>query len=166
MRFRVVFLAVLVLFAPVSVCTAFSLSRDGVCEATIDEVEVAVGSAYAAVLEAEQAGADVSGLLTSLNDASELLTEAHTAYRLGDLDEASRLADLCSELVEAVASEAEQLRLDALAVQTRGVWLTVIGSTVGVVFIVLGGFWGWRVFKRRYTQRVLKMKPEVVSDDS
>ena len=45
-------------------------------------------------------------------------------------------------------------------------WLTMVGSIVGVVLIVFGSVWAWRVFKRNYHQRVLKMKPEVVSSES
>ncbi len=146
--------------------TAFSLSSEGLCAAAIDEAETAVGLAYAVVREAEQAGADVSGLLVDLNEAGELLARAQVASRLGDSEEADRLAALSAELVSGVAREAEQLRLAALEMHSVRVQLAVAESIIGVAVVVLGGFWAWRLFKRRYVRRVLAMKPEVASDDA
>jgi len=42
--------------------------------------------------------------------------------------------------------------------------MSASGVAVGV--IVLGSVVGWRIFKRRYFEKVLKMKPEVVKGES
>jgi len=50
----------------------------------IAEAEEILVSAYGAVLEAEEAGANVSGLLGRLNLGGEYLAEAYAYVRLGD----------------------------------------------------------------------------------
>ena len=157
-----------VLFVFVACAFMFTAFATGESSAASDVAmaEADVVSAYEAVLEAEQVGADVSALLVRLNDASESLAEAEVAYRLGDFNESVRLADLCSAISEEVKSEAGELRLQAYGAWYFDMWLKIAGSLVGVVVVGLGGFWAWRVFKRRYYRRVLKMKPEVVSGES
>jgi len=150
---------------PIFVCRIDASSGD-VAASAIGQAEGVVASAYEAVLEAEQAGANVSGLLVRLNEAGELLARAQVAFRLGDFDEAVVSANLCSEIGEGVRSEADELRVKAYGGRVTGSWLTMTGSMVSVVAVVFGSFWGWRVFKRRYIRRVLRMKPEVVKDES
>ena len=159
-------MAVLLVFVACAfVFAAFAVDESSAAS-DVTGAEADMVSAYEAVLEAEQVGADVSALLVRLNDASESLAEAEVAYRLGDFNESVRLADLCSAISEEVKSEAGELRLQAYGAWYFDMWLKIAGSLVGVVVVGLGGFWAWRVFKRRYYRRVLKMKPEVVSGES
>jgi len=145
--------------------TFAEVSEDDAASA-LANAEGALVSAYQAALKAEEAGADVSGLLVRLNEAGGFLAQARIAYRLGDFDEAVRLADLCSESSDGVGNEAVKLRLGVFGPRVMGFWLTVTYSLVGVVAVVLGSFWGWHFFKRRYFERVLRMKPEVSFDES
>lgn len=132
----------------------------------LSNAEEAVFSAFQTVLKAEEAGANVSGLLVQLNDAGKLLVEAHAAYRVGDVDEVARSASLCSEIAGNVKSQADDLWVKSYGSSVMGLWLVFAGSMVGVVVVGLGSFWSWRIFKRRYYRRVLGMKPEVNSDES
>ena len=132
----------------------------------LSNAEEAVFSAFQTVLKAEEAGANVSGLLVQLDDAGEFLVEAHAAYRVGDVDEVVRSAGLCSEIAGNVKSQADDLWVKAYGSSVMGLWLALVGSVVGVVVVGLGSFWGWRFFKRRYYRRVLGLKPEVNSDES
>lgn len=118
-------------------------------------------AAYEAMLAAEQVGADVSNLVVQLNDAVGRLAEAEVAYRLGDFNESVRLAGLCSELSGDVKDEARELQVQASGAQAFERQIRIAGSAVSMVVVGLGGFWSWRVFKRRYYRRVLAMKPEV-----
>ena len=165
-RFLVVFSVVFVFLFPFFVFEGLSSSSEDVAGLAISQAEEVLASAYGAVLEAEQAGADVSDLLVRLNDAGELLAMAQVAFRLGDFGEAVRCADLCYEIGGEVKSKAYELRLEAHGMRTTGFWLAMTGSLVGVVAVVFGSFWGWHAFKRRYFQRVLRMKPEVAKDES
>jgi len=133
---------------------------------SIEGAENALVSAHQAVLEVEQVEANVSGLLAQLNKAGEFLAKAHMAHTLGDFDEAIRSASLCSEISESVKDEADELRVEAYGSRVMGSWLTMTGSVIGVVAVGFGSFWGWRVFKRRYIRRALRMKPGVAKDES
>ena len=131
----------------------------------IDSAEVATVSAYEVVLEAEQAGAEVSGLLFRLNGAEEYLASAHNWYRLGAFDNASHLAVLCEEIGKEVGSEAIQLRDEARLLYVNELVVRITVSIIGVILIVFLSFLGWLAFKRRYLRRVSEMKPEVVPDE-
>lgn len=132
----------------------------------IERAEDVLVSAYRVVLEAEGAGANVSGLLFQLNRAGELLAQARVSYRAGDFDGAARSAGLCSEMGEGVRGEAEGLKNLAVVQGAQRFWWTLTGSVVGVTIIVCLSFLGWLIFKGRYHRRVLGMRPEVVSDET
>jgi len=151
--------------APVFVSVAFGESGDDVALSAIDGAEVSVVLAYEAVLEAEEAGVDVSGLLVRLNDCGELLVEARVAYGLGDFDEAVGFAGLCSEVGDGVKGDAVELRLGVQSSRVAELWLMLVGSLVGVVVVLFVGFFGWGVVKRRFVRRVLEMKVEVGEGD-
>jgi len=132
----------------------------------IAEAKEVLGSAYGAVLEAEEAGANVSGLLGRLNLGGEYLAEAYVWYRLGVSEDASRFAGLCVEVVGDVRSEAFALRDEAERLGEADFVVKMFGSVGGVVVVVVVGFVVWRVFRRRYLGRVLGLRPEVVSGES
>jgi hypothetical protein len=158
-----------VLFAFVSSVFVLGIKALDVEEAalsTIEDAELAVDLAYGAVLEAEGVGANVSGLLVELNDGVEALSEAYVSSRIGNFDDAIYFADLCSDLVEGIEAEANELRDAAVVDRDRRLLLNSFGSVFAVVGIFCGGFFGWRFFKSRYYQRVLETKPEVASNES
>jgi len=158
-----------VLFALVSSvfvsCIKGSDAED-VALSAIASAESAMGLAYDAVLEAEKAGANVSGLLDALNEGAEALSKAYISNRVGNFDNAIYFADLCGDLIGGVEAEANELRDAAAVDRNQRLLLTSFGSVLAVVCIFCGGFFGWRFFKSRYHRRVLKMKPEVASNES
>jgi len=159
-----ILLVLLVFMAPILLLRASS-SEDGASSA-IKKAEEGMVSAYQAVLEAERAGANTSSLVSRLNVAAEYLAQAHILFRAGDLNNATRFADLCFENAEKVRPEANQLRNKASMESGIRFRFTMVGSVVSVCLISIAGFLSWRVFKRRYYERFLRMKPEVVSDES
>jgi len=149
-----------------SVFVAFAQSDEDTVVSALTGAEETTASAYESVLEAEKEGANVSSLLVQMNVAGQLLAEAQVAYRIGNFGEAVRLAGICLEISERVRNEADDLRIRAYESRVMGFWLTVSGSLVGAFSVGFGGFWGWRVFKRHYYRRVLRMRPEVSSHES
>jgi hypothetical protein len=133
-------------------------------EATLasNDADETLTLAYTATLKAEEAGADVSDLLIRLDEAGGFLARAHMAYRSGDFDEAGHFANLAMSIGEEVQNAAASLEVLARGESQQRLLFTLIGSIAGVVLVILGSYFGWRVFKRRYYKRVLKMKPEVV----
>jgi hypothetical protein len=160
------FLLIFVFLASIFVSKALTLNSEDAATQGIERAEGVLGSAYEVVLKAEQAGANISGLLVRLNDAGELLAEAQVVFGLGEFDDAVFLADYCSDIGGEVRDEADELHVEAHESKITSSWLTMVGSTVGVACVVFVSFWGWHVFKRRYLRRVLGMKPEVIKDES
>jgi len=130
------------------------------------ETEEVLHSAYAAVLDAERAGANVSVLLDRLNLAGEYLSEAYFWYRSGDSETANRFAGLCRDAVGNVRNEAVELMDAAKAAGDAEFVETVFESIVGVIVIVVSCYVVWLIFKRRYRRQVLGLKPEVGSSES
>jgi len=130
------------------------------------DAEEALGSAYGAVLDAEMAGANVSGLLGKLSVGGEYLAEAYVCYRLGVSENASRFAGLCYDIVGDVGSEAVGLKSEAHGLWVLDFLVRMIWSVGGVIVVGVVGFVVWRVFRRRYLGRVLGSRPEVVSGES
>jgi len=152
--------------APIFVSEAFGADGENVVASAIDMAEAAVVSAYEAVLDAERAGANISGLLSQLNVAGEYLANAHVWYELGDYDNATLFADHCYGIGREVRNEAVEKKNEAYSLWVNDLVVKMTGSIIGVVIIVFLTFLGWRAFKRRYHKRILGMKPEVVSGES
>jgi len=159
-------LVILLFLAPQFFIVAVSpqVSKDEAASALANSESVLV-SAYDTVLEAEQAGANVSGLLVRLSDAGERFDKAGVAYRLGDFEATINLANNCSEIGNSVKLEADELRLEAYGPRYVELWFNLILSILGIIIVAFGSFWAWRTFKRRYYRRVLEMKPEVASSE-
>jgi len=160
------FLVLFLVMYPCVVPVVYSETSETEAASALANAEDAAASAFVVVLEAERAGVNVSELLIRLNDAAEDLSKAEISYRLGDFQTAIVFSGISSETCKAVNADAEELRLEALGPKYMGVWLRMAGSVLGVVIVGIGGFWSWRFFKRRYFERILRMKPEVNSDES
>ena len=160
-----VFSVFLFLLLPVSIPWVGAVDAD-VVSLGLADAEEALGLAYGAILDAEMAGANVSGLFGRLNVGGEYLAEAYVWYRLGAFENASRFAGFCSEVVDGVRGEAVGLKSEAHGLWVLDFLVRVIWSVGGVVVVVVLGFVVWRVFRRRYCRRVLRLRPEVVSGES
>ena len=142
----------------------FSVSAAGnqeVAASSISEAEWSMAQAYEAVLDAESADADVSGLLVRLNDAAALLSEARMAFDVGDFDEASGYAESTSEVGYEIVDEAELLEIEAANARVHSSWGFLAISVLGVSVVVVASVLGYGFFKRRYYRRLSKMKPRV-----
>lgn len=155
-----VFSVFLFLLVPVSVPWVNATNGDAV-PLEVAEAEEALVSAYDVVLEAEEAGANVSYLLDKLSIGGEYLAEAYIFVRFGDSESAAYLANLCAEAVNDVEDEAELLREEATRLEKADILGRVFGSAVGVVIVVVCGFVLWELFKRYYHEKILELKPEV-----
>jgi hypothetical protein len=153
-------LVVLVLFVVGFVPLCFAVSFDEAAE-TIGRAESDLGSAFVAVAAAEGAGADVSLLLDKLDAAGVFLSEAHSAFRVGNYEGAFSSAVACSSAVEGVVGEGARLKVDAEISHNTMLLLTVVVTGVGVGLLLVFAFFGWRFLKRKYFRRILDMKPQM-----
>jgi hypothetical protein len=117
----------------------------------IDQAEIALTSASVAVDRAYSAGADISELLNKLSIAGDLLSEADMALRAGNYETANLLAIKSENALDGIASNANQLKADAEKTKTNTLLLTVAGSSVGLVLLVVLGIIGWWFLRKRYT---------------
>jgi hypothetical protein len=99
--------------------------------------------------------------LNKLGSAGDFLSEAYAAFKTGDYVNANALAAQCSSAINGVADDAARLKTDAEAARSSGLLFAVVGSGVGLVLLVVFGFLGWRLLRRRYFEQTLEMKPEV-----
>ncbi|MEM3546177.1 MAG: DUF1616 domain-containing protein [Candidatus Bathyarchaeia archaeon] len=112
----------------------------GLC-ATPDDARMHVAEAYEAVLEAYEAGGNVTLLIGRLNEALKFIAEAESSGDLSPLDEANRL-------IKSVIEDAPKVRDEGL--KSRNSMYILYGSTltVAVALAVLTYFYGPRLFWR------------------
>ena len=145
-------------------CGPLHASTSDEASSRITNADDALKLAFKRVLDAEEAGANVSGLMSDLDEAGESLAEAEVAYRNGNLTGVAGLADRCSALAGTVSVEALALKDSALADSQRAFWSTFIFSAVGASALVAALILSWFWFKRAHARKLLGMKCEVASD--
>jgi hypothetical protein len=132
--------------------------------ASVGNADAAVRQAFNAALDAERAGANVSGLIVRLNEAGAVLVEAEIALGDGNSSEAASKAGQCVGIAESVRTEAEALKTSALDGAQTVFWMYLTFSVVGIAVFVSVLALVWRRFKRGQVEKMLGMKPEVASD--
>jgi hypothetical protein len=117
-------------------------------------------------LDAERAGANVSGLILRLNEAGGILAEAEIALRNGNSSEAASKASQCIGIAESVKGDADVLKVSALEKAQTVFWTSLTFSVVGIAVFVVVLMLVWRWFKRGYVGKMLGMKPEVTTGEA
>jgi hypothetical protein len=156
-------MAIAVLLMCLVVCVPRVLS------APADEARNAVSNAdhslrmaFERVHDAENAGANVSGLIVRLNEAGFALTSAEAALQMGNYSYSLDEAASCETLAQGVANDAVKLKEQS---SLAGSWQSVAspfvlpGIVAGVFVLVL--FLTWGRFKGSYNRKLLKSRPEV-----
>jgi CHASE3 domain sensor protein len=152
------------LFFVVSACFfsfRFVVAQANQTESKLQAATTAVNQAFTSVLAAEKAGANVSGLLSQLNDANSLLAQAENANTSGDDNTAVNDANAALPIAQQVTRSAQTAKENALASSQNAFWSTIAITIVTAVVFVLALFLVWRWFKRRYIEGLSKAKPEV-----
>jgi len=129
------------------------------CAFAVDETDVRSSIAaaeenivvcYRAIADADEAGANTTALLAVLNEAGELFSRANLAYKMGDFDSALDSANQSQERLNGFVADADALREAAVQQRYWDFMVFVVGSIVGTVVVVCGGFVVWFLLKRRY----------------
>lgn len=154
----------ILLLAGLVACGPLRASTGEEASSRIASADDALKLAFKRVLEAEGVGANVSSLMSDLDEAGESLAEAEMAYRNGNLTGAAGLADHCSALAGTVSVEALALKDSVSADSQRAFGSTKVFSTVGASAFVAALILSWFWFKRAHARKLLGMKCEVVSN--
>jgi len=105
---------------------------------------------YDAARAAESASANISQLTSRLNSAGLLLSRAELAYSNADFGSAQSLAVQSQSELASFVSDANSLQASAAQSRTFDFLLKVVGSVVGTVAVLVGGFVVWGFLKRKY----------------
>ena len=127
----------------------------------VNQAELKMKLAFAEVSKADDVGADTSGLIVQLEAGSLFLSEAKLALRADDYDAANSFALECINTAENLIIDSDRLIVIAERIQNDLLLFTVIGSSVGLILLIVFGLIFWRVLKKRYFRKVLDMKPDV-----
>ena len=122
-----------------------------------------VGQAFIAVLDAEKAGANVTGLLAQLNYVEGVLAQAEISYRIGDFNKAAVQADNVLPIAQQVTTAAQSVKQNALVSNQNAFWFLIGFTGIVALDFVLALFVVWLWFKRRYNKNLLDAKPEAIS---
>jgi hypothetical protein len=139
----------LCLFLLLSSMTVCTVNSENEAEIKIGEAENALISAYEAVSEAEKAGANITDLLSNLAEAGELLSKAKSVLSTNE----SAAADLAVESqakLNGFSAEADALRVAAAQQLYWDFMVNFVGSIIGSVAVIVGGFAVWTVLKKKY----------------
>jgi hypothetical protein len=124
----------------------------------LTEANGAVTEAFVAVLEAEQAGANVTVLLGRLNDATSLLAQAEIAYRAGNTNTATEQVKDVSAIASEVETNAVTAKNDAAVKRQDDFWLMMGISEFAAFSFVALMFLLWIRFKRNYIKKASQAK--------
>lgn len=118
--------------------------------AAISSARNTILNCYSAVKEAETAGANITLLVSTLNEAGSLLSQAELAYATGDFNVAFNLASQSQNTLANLIGEANTLRDIATRQQNQDFLITVVGSIIGTFVVMFASFVVWRFLKKKY----------------
>jgi len=119
----------------------------------ISDAEAKVTACYRALVNAEKDGANITELTGFLNEAGWLLSKAKLAYINGDYEHAIKYAGECLLITESIMDKTEVLRRKAREIKEQDFMLNYIGSGVGALCIIIGGYATWLYLTRREKNR-------------
>lgn len=156
----VAFLSIVLMIGVCAYRMHYAVAQTGQPESKLEAANKAVEQAFKAVLDAEQAGANVTGLLARLNVAGDLLAQAEIAVRKGDSGagvKANSAFSIAAE-VEAAAVAAKET---VVVASRNALWITFAFSVEGAIIFALALFLVWLRYKKSYIKDLFEAKPEV-----
>lgn len=144
-----VFLLLLFLTAGVF-SSSYVAAQQPAASLAISDAQSKLISCFNATQAAEAAGANISRLTITLNDAGALLSKAEHTYSIGDFANAQRLANESQNLLSGFVSEANSLTVAAKQDRNMEFLVNVVGSVVGTILVLVGSIIVWRLTKKKY----------------
>jgi predicted PurR-regulated permease PerM len=131
----------------------------------LQAANTAVNQAFTAVSDAEKAGATVTGLLSQLSYADNVLATAENSYRAGDLTKAGTQADSVLPMAQQIIASAQSAKQTATVNTQNATYTTIASTVIGSIVFVLVLLLVWRRFKGYYIKNLSEAKPELVSNE-
>jgi hypothetical protein len=120
--------------------------------AAINSAKNTILSCYDAAKEAESAGANITLLESTLNNAGLLLSQAELAYSKNEYDTAQSLAVQSQTVLNGFTSKAQSSGLAALQQSNQDFLVNVVGSIIATLVVLTAGLLAWVYLKRKYTR--------------
>lgn len=124
------------------------------------DAEDAVGKAYKAILDADNAGANVTELVEQLNNVLELLDEAWSIYGTNQT-----YAEQLADQAKAIADGVYEIAIDLLAEMrsTGSIWLVLfpLGVVFVIVFVGIAAYYLWRSTVAEEEEELLDMEVSI-----
>jgi len=143
----------------------YVFAQTGQTASRLQSANTAINGAFNAILGAEKAGANVTGLMVQLNVAADDLAQAENFYRIGDTNAAAAQSDKVLPIAQEVTTAAQAAKQNALVSGQYDFWLTIAFSVIGTLLLVLVLLRVWRRFKRGYMTKLPELKPEVAENE-
>jgi hypothetical protein len=134
--------------------------------ASIDNAISAIDQAFNNVLTAEQLGANVTVLLSRLNTAGQLLSQAKNYYNSGNIAAVAENSQNAYSIANQVNNQALALQTSAANQSNNNFILTIALSSVGAIVFVLVLLLIWRRIKSSHFKKLLDSKIEGVADET
>lgn len=151
MRPKVIVVALTCLFILAAWTFSFALAQSSEGLSAISGARSRIVTCFEAAQLAESAGANISSLTLKLNDAGNFLSNAETAFSIGDFSGAQSLAIESQNLLSNFESDADSLRVAATQAANMDFWVNIVGSTVGTITVIIVSAFVWILLKKRYS---------------
>jgi hypothetical protein len=139
-------LCILLIARSVNLSSASSISD---ASSSITQVEQRINACYSAAADAEKAGANVTSLLSVLDQAGMNLSKAQLAFQNGDFDSAYTIAVQTNTTLNGFESQADSLKNTAAQQGVANFDVNVVGSTVAAIAVIVIGLLIWSYLKNR-----------------
>jgi len=129
----------------------------------ISSAKSTILNGYNAAKQAEAAGANITVLVGTLNEAGSLLSQAELAYAANDFDTALNLAVQSQNSLNSFIAEANTSQETAMQQQNQDFLINVVFSTIGTFAVIIAGFAAWLFLKKKYetTEAHVSESPKV-----
>ena len=163
MRFKVisksfVLFSVLFLLLVTGCLPAFARADQSSASSELASTQSKLVECFNAAKAAEEAGANISELTSTLNVAGSLFSQAELAYSSGNFSGAEALAVQSQNELSNFVSTASSLQSAAVQKHNMDFYLNFVGSIVGAVAVIVGSFVIWVLLKRRFERAGEKVK--------
>jgi hypothetical protein len=104
---------------------------------------------YQSAKDAENAGANITELTVTLNDAGTLLSQAQFEYSLNKISNARDLALQSQAKLEGFTSKVNSLKENAILQKNQDFTINMVGSIAGAFAVLGGGAAVWFFLKKK-----------------
>ena len=149
-HFKITVAIVVILLTLVAIFPSPVWASEADAAAAISSAENTILNCYNAAKEAEAAGADITVILGTLNEAGSLLSQAELAYAASNFDTALNLAAQSQSTLNNFISEAHTSQETAMQQQNQDFLINVVFPTLGAFAVIAAGIAAWLFLKRKY----------------